>query len=212
VHLYIAVHLRAILRLRETFEARRLIEMDARALMGVLKPERARFVRLARSRVETEADAEDVVQCALQRAATHAEALDDPARARAWFYRILRRAIVDHHRARAAEPPRAEVDDELVDERSPEPTHAPCTCAVRLLGELRPAYAEILRRIDLEGGEAGAVAESLGISVGNLHVRLHRARKLLREEVKQHCGVATHAPCLDCTCDPQRRCSGAARS
>jgi RNA polymerase sigma factor (sigma-70 family) len=209
--LHASLHLRGVLRLRGTFQDRRLIGMDARALLGVLTPERARFVRLARSRVETVADAEDVVQRALQRAATHAGALEDGARARAWFYRILRRAIVDHHRLRRGEPPRVEVDEELPDERSLEPTSAPCACTVRLLGELRPAYADVLRRIDLEGSEPSDVAETLGISVGNLHVRLHRARRLLRDQVKEHCGVATHVPCLDCTCDSRRCCSGAPR-
>jgi RNA polymerase sigma-70 factor (ECF subfamily) len=183
--------------------------VDARALIADLIPERRRFVQLARSRVETEADAEDVVQHALQRAAARAGTLDDPARARAWFYRILRRAIADHHRARAMLPVRAETDVELAGDASAEPTRTPCSCAIRLLGELRPAYADVLRRVDVDGGEMTAVAEALGIAVGNLHVRLHRARKVLRDEVKHHCGVRSSGPCLDCSCDAHRRCSGA---
>jgi RNA polymerase sigma factor (sigma-70 family) len=202
------VCVRRIVRLRK---AGRLTRMDAPALLAVLIPERARFVRLARARVGTDADAEDVVQRSLARAAAHVASLGDPQRARAWFYRILRRAIVDHHRARAAEPARSDEEPEIADEQSLEPTRTPCVCAVRLLGELRPAYAEVIRRVDVEEGELAAVAEALGISVGNLHVRLHRARRLLRDEVKHHCGVATHRPCLDCTCDAQRRCSGHSR-
>jgi DNA-directed RNA polymerase specialized sigma24 family protein len=207
MQLHAPVHLRQVV-LREALDEHRVMGMDARALIASLMPERARFVRLARSRIETDADAEDVVQRCMQRAAAHAESLGDPARARAWFYRILRRGIVDHHRARATELPRAETDAEPADEHGFVPTRSPCTCAVRLLGELRPAYADVLRRVDIEEGEPAAVAEALGISVGNLHVRLHRARRLLRDEVKHHCGVATHRPCLDCTCGASRRCSG----
>jgi RNA polymerase sigma factor (sigma-70 family) len=174
--------------------------------MRTLTPERARFVRLVRGRVATEADAEDVVQIALQRASARAASLEDPARARAWFYRILRRALVDHHRARGAEPPRAGMDADPVDEGTLETPGVRCECAMRLLAGLRPAQAELLRRIEIEGQEPAAVAEALGISIGNLQVRLHRARRLLRDEVKHHCGVATLRPCLDCTCDARRRC------
>lgn len=184
--------------------------MDARALLSVLTPERARFVSLARGRVASTADAEDVVQRALMRAADRASSLDDPARARAWFHRILRNAIADHHRSRAGDPARAHSSADpadLADERTVEPVRTPCTCVMRLLEGLRPSYAEALGRVDLAGEEPSAVAAALGISTSNLHVRLHRARRALQERVREHCGVTSHRPCLDCTCDAQRRCS-----
>jgi hypothetical protein len=39
-----------------------MIPMEARALIEALNGERARFLQMARARVETEADAADVVQ------------------------------------------------------------------------------------------------------------------------------------------------------
>jgi RNA polymerase sigma-70 factor (ECF subfamily) len=180
--------------------------------MRVLANERARFVRMARRYVATDADAEDVVQRALLRASTRAESLEDPARAGAWFHRIVRHAIVDYHRARAADPLlRASVVDD-----SEEPAgadlapgaHAPCECAVRLLDQLRPAYAEVLRKVDLAGADPAEVAAALHISPGNLNVRLHRARRALRSAVEEHCGVHSGRPCLDCTCDRDNCCSG----
>jgi RNA polymerase sigma factor (sigma-70 family) len=165
----------------------------------------ARFVRMARSRVATEADAEDAVQRAMMRAAERAPQLIEAARARAWFYRILRRVIVDHHRRRA------------LDHGDPEPEHEPaaedeaprapaCRCALRMLAEVRPAYAEVVRRVDFEGEDPAAVARALGVSTTNLYVRLFRAKRALRERVQGHCGVSSIAPCLECTCDGQRRC------
>jgi RNA polymerase sigma-70 factor (ECF subfamily) len=179
--------------------------MNARALIAELMGERARFVRLARSRVATEADADDVVQRALIRAAERADQLADARRARAWFYRILRRAIVDHHRSRTPETsvdmleyePAAEVDG---------PRAPACGCAVRLLADLRPAYADVLRRVDFDGDDPSAVANALGLSMTNLYVRLHRARRALRERVVGHCGVSSIAPCLECTCRGKGRC------
>ena len=183
--------------------------MDAATLLDALMPERHRYVELVRRRVATDADAEDVVQRALLRAWTRAGTLDDPARAQAWFLRILRRGIIDHYRARAAQPiVGSEAAADVADEQSEAPTHTPCACAMRLLGEIRPAYADILLRIDVEGHDPAVVARELGIEVNNLRVRLHRARRILRDEVRHHCGVEDGRPCLDCTCDANRRCSG----
>jgi RNA polymerase sigma-70 factor (ECF subfamily) len=182
-----------------------LIAMEARALIQSLQGERARFVRMARSRVATEADAEDVVQRAMLRASERAAQAGDASRARAWFYRILRRTIADHHRARRPEVTGVDLDGlPAADvERPPAPE---CTCAPRLLGELRPAYADVVKRVDLEAQDPAVVAGALGISVANLYVRLHRARHALRERVQAHCGVTSVEPCLQCLCDARGRC------
>jgi RNA polymerase sigma-70 factor (ECF subfamily) len=182
--------------------------MEARALVQAIGGERARFVHMARSRVGTEADAEDVVQRAMMRAAERAASLEDPARLRAWFYRILRRTIVDHHRSKPRDARHERLDSAEVCDESGLDAPAPCgcACAVRLLGELRPAYAEILRRVDFDGQDPAAVAAALRISSTNLYVRLHRARAALRERVERHCGVSSVAPCLDCMCSTHERC------
>ena len=183
--------------------------MDAHALLEALSGERARLVRFTRQRVGTDSDAEDLVQLATLRAAERAGSLEDPARARAWFYRILRNAIVDHRRAASGEAARrsATQPDDVAEAAVHAPT--PCGCGPRLLAELRPNYAEVIRRVDLEGEEAGSAAAALGISQGNLDVRLHRARRSLRDAVCAYCGVGSSRPCLDCSCDEGRRCGSA---
>jgi RNA polymerase sigma-70 factor (ECF subfamily) len=179
--------------------------MDARALVDELTRERARFVRMARSRVATEADAEDIVQRALMRAAEHAGQLADAGRARAWFYRILRRAIVDHHRSKPVETSAEALDHEPATE--PDVPRAPvCRCALRLLAEARPAYAEVVRRVDFDEEDPAAVASALGVSMTNLYVRLHRARRAMRERLEGHCRVSSIEPCLECTCHAHGRC------
>jgi RNA polymerase sigma factor (sigma-70 family) len=200
--------LRRVVRLRDEAQGRTVDAMEARALVDALKAERARFVRLVRPRVANEADADDIVQRALIRASERAGTVADPARARAWFYRILRHALVDHHRERRSDPLRHRIDADLTELAGDDPAQdrSPCACGVRLLGGIRPAYAEVIRRVDVDGEDPVVVARALGISTGNLHVRLHRARRLLREKVGSHCGVVSVGPCLDCTCDGRRRC------
>jgi RNA polymerase sigma-70 factor (ECF subfamily) len=179
--------------------------MDARALSSLLQGERARFIRLVRVRVGSEADADDVVQRALLRATEKADTLADPSRALAWFYRILRRALADHHRTRPAAARGEPVDpDELAAPVAA--STSPCRCAARMLDELRPGYAEALRLVDVEGLEPPLAAERLGISANNFYVRLHRARRALRQRVEGHCGVTSVGPCLDCTCGTGARC------
>lgn len=179
--------------------------MEARTLVPLLADGRRGFVRLARRRLPTEADAEDVVQRAMMRATERAGSLEDPARVRPWFGRILLRGIADFYRSRR--PERApEATDIGVSAHALDGSGNACPCTLRLMGSLLPAYAEVLRRIDIEGEPPEAVAATLSISAGNLNVRLHRARRALREQVKRHCGVSTCGPCLDCTCDAHGRC------
>jgi RNA polymerase sigma factor (sigma-70 family) len=179
--------------------------MDTSVLTPLLMQERARFVATARRRLPTEADAEDVVQRAMMRAIEHAVSLEDPARVGSWFGRILQRTIADFYRSRKPETPSDSGDVDVAAE-SPEPVAHGCACSLRLLGDLPAAYSDVLRRIDVDGESPQAVAATLSISPTNLHVRLHRARRALRERVKAHCGVVTSGPCLDCTCDTHGRC------
>jgi len=178
--------------------------MDASGLSYLLAGERRRFVRLARRRLPTEADAEELVQRCMMRAAERAGSLEDPARAGAWFGRIVQRAIGDFYKS-----PRIEVTADgmpmEVAAEMPE-VRSLCPCSVRLLDALRPAYADILRRVDLAGQSPEAVATALALSSSNVHVRLHRARRALRRRVEEHCGVSTCGPCLDCTCGKSHCC------
>jgi RNA polymerase sigma-70 factor (ECF subfamily) len=174
-------------------------------LIALLARDRAQVLRMARRRLPSEADAEEVVQRALVRAVERAGSLEDPARAGVWFGRILHHAIADFYRARG----RARTEDiDALDlpAAEPEPAGNACRCGMTLLDSLRPAYADVLRHVDVDGEDTDAAAAALGISTTNLHVRLHRARKALRGRVEAHCCVSSAGPCLDCTCDEHRRC------
>ena len=75
-----------------------------------------------------------------------------------------------------------------------------------LIPTLKPEYAEILRRVDLEGAAVPSVAAELGISANNVTVRLHRARQALKKQLERCCGTCATHGCLDCTCDMQAGC------
>jgi RNA polymerase sigma-70 factor (ECF subfamily) len=90
---------------------------------------------------------------------------------------------------------------ELPDEASAEPeVGESCACSLAQLSALPAAYEDVLRRVDVDGSTLDEVASALNISKGNAAVRLHRARRALRDQLLKHCGVASARQCLSCAC------------
>ena len=75
-----------------------------------------------------------------------------------------------------------------------------CACITRLLPVLKPEYAEMIRRVDLDEQPVSGVARSLGITANNAMVRLHRARAGLKKQLERSCGTCATHGCLDCRC------------
>ncbi|MEZ0386248.1 MAG: RNA polymerase sigma factor [Verrucomicrobium sp.] len=162
------------------------------------------FLAFARQRLSSPELAADAVQESLLKALKSGDELRDEESARAWFYRILRRTIVDLYRhddvhRRAVVRLKAELDVEA--NPTEEEHRLTCRCFHALLPSLKPEYAEVIERLDLGGASPDDLSLQLGITRNNLTVRHHRARQQLRERLMQSCqSCATHG-CLDCTCE-----------
>jgi hypothetical protein len=74
-----------------------------------------------------------------------------------------------------------------------------------VLPALKPEYAEVLRRVDLAEEARETAAAALGITIGNLTVRLHRARQALRRVLELTCETCPIHGYLDCGCEYTRR-------
>ncbi len=175
------------------------------AAWAAIVEHRDRFRAFVRRRVENDAAADEILQQGVLRALERGPVPDDGERAVRWFYRVLRNAVIDHYRARSAERRRTEAlrGAESVDEPAalaPGEAPAACRCVTRLLPALRPAYASLLERIDLEGEATSEVAADLRVTPNNLMVRHHRARRALRASVERTCGACAQRGCFDCTC------------
>jgi RNA polymerase sigma-70 factor (ECF subfamily) len=160
------------------------------------------FLAFLESRVRNRAVAEDLLQAAFVKALERGGEIRDEERAVAWFYRLLRNALVDHWR-RAGREARAHEREAVEREpaaEDPDLHAAVCACMHSLLPTLRPAYAELLRRVDLEGASVSAVAAEIGITANNAMVRLHRARRAMLESLEASCGTCATHGCLDCEC------------
>jgi RNA polymerase sigma-70 factor (ECF subfamily) len=172
------------------------------ALARELLEDRDTFLAFLRARVRTRAYAEDIFQQALVKAVLHARDLRDRASTRAWFFRILRRAVADHHAQSEVRASRLAALAAEIDEATPREV-AVCACSLDRLGGIRRDYAEILRRVDIDEQSIAEAAATLGITVNNATVRLHRARRALREDLVAFCGTDSTRACMECSCNAE---------
>jgi RNA polymerase sigma-70 factor (ECF subfamily) len=161
------------------------------------------FLGFLERRLNDRALAEDILQDAFVRSIEKGEEVRDDEAAVAWFYRVLRNAIIDHHRRAGT---RSKALDGLAREMrdAVEPPHemheAICSCVTRLAATLKPEYAEAIRRVEVEGAGVQQFATESGISANNAAVRVFRAREALRKQVKASCRTCADHGCLECTC------------
>lgn len=142
-----------------------------------------------------------MLQNGLVKAMRNVSEVQDEQKLTAWFYQVLRNAMVDHIRSRRAREMRD--DAWAVSETTlhdPEAEKAACHCVEALIEQLKPAEAELVRRVELESEPVADAARASGISPNNASVTLHRARKKLRERLEAFCGECASSACLDCNC------------
>jgi RNA polymerase sigma factor (sigma-70 family) len=173
-------------------------------VLRVLLGNHARFLGFLERRVGSRDEAEDILQEAFVRSLGRTDSLRSAESATAWFYRVLRNALIDHHRregsrARAFVQLAAEAEEGSV-EPDRELEAVACACITALLDTLKPEYGTALRRVDLDGLSVRGFAEEAGITPGNAGVRLHRAREALRRQLARSCGTCLMHGCLDCSC------------
>jgi RNA polymerase sigma-70 factor (ECF subfamily) len=159
------------------------------------------YLRFVRSRLSDPDAAEDILQDAILKALKAEPDIDGEDRLAAWFYRLLRNAITDAYRRRAVQSRRSEP---LGDFDHPDPGDDDeaqiCACFRSLLPALKPAYAEAIEALDLEGEAPADYARRHGISSGTVKVRRHRARRALRDQLEATCRLCAAHGCLDCDC------------
>jgi RNA polymerase sigma factor (sigma-70 family) len=163
------------------------------------------FLGFLQARLPSRAVAEEVLQAAFVRTLEKGGSIRETESAVAWFYRLLRNALIDYYR-------RGAVEQRALDQQTAEaqlPSHdalqnVVCACMSILLPNLKAEYADVLRRVDLEETPLPQVAAALDITTNNATVRLHRARQALKRQLERSCGTCATHGCLDCRCGGPR--------
>jgi RNA polymerase sigma-70 factor (ECF subfamily) len=159
------------------------------------------FKAFLAARIGNEADAEDLLQNGLVKALERSADIKDGEKAVAWFYRVLRNAVIDHVRSRSAASRRDDTwaAEHMAAAGDPEAERQLCACFEKLLPALKPTHAELIRRVDLQSQTVNEAAAALGMTPNRASVTLHRARTELRMKLVNFCGDCA---CLEhCECE-----------
>jgi len=161
------------------------------------------FLAFLERRVGDRALAEDILQDAFVRSVEKGDDIRDDASAVAWFYRILRNAVIDHYRRSGARNRALESfarELEGATEPPPQTMEAICECVTRIASTLKPDYAAAIRRVEIDEVPVQTFAAEAGITPNNAAVRVFRAREALRKQVRASCGTCAEHGCVDCHC------------
>ena len=161
---------------------------------AVVVPHLDVLFRVARSLSVNSHDAEDLVQDTLLRAFRALDSFDG-RHPRAWLLTIMRNTNINRHRRQR--PTLLRGDSTLsveVERRNPPAPSAEDQAAISMtapwltvaLDTLSPRLREVVQLVDVEAVTYDEAAASLGIPVGTVMSRLHRARRRIRTHLTNH--------------------------
>jgi RNA polymerase sigma factor (sigma-70 family) len=173
-----------------------------------LLAQQKQFLAFVQRRVWDSGLAEDILQNAYLRAFEHQDDFQASESAVAWFYRLLRNAVIDSYRRRVSTNKALHAwtrELETAAQPSPDLYNEVCACLHGILDGLKPEYSEVLRAVDLGEQRLQDFAQQHKLSASNAGVRIHRARAALRKQLLRTCAACSEHGCLNCTCKKHPR-------
>ena len=174
--------------MRVVDEPRVAVDTEARFEREVV-PEIDVMLRVARSITGDPIEAEDLVQDSLIRAFRSIDTFDG-RHPRAWLLTIVRNTNINRHRRRRPvlldDPDALETSGLQPVTESVEDTYVAGTFDVAVDDSLRRLSddgRQVIELVDLIGYSYAEAAEALGVPVGTVMSRLHRARRKVREDL-----------------------------
>lgn len=175
-------------------------EFDFAKIYDVYQPKILRYL----SRFIGEGEAEDLTQETFVKVHQSLGAFRGESQLSTWIYRIATNTALDKMRHPSFQ--RVEqiaISDEIGESKVPDGISFPegrkpsiekelirdemNNCIRVYLEKLPEDYQAVLVLSEYEGLKNGEIADILGISVGTVKIRLHRARAKLKAELESHC-------------------------
>lgn len=164
-----------------------LVRRYERPIVGLI-------LRMVRDRGVAEELAQDVFVKAYDRLETY----DQRRKFSSWLFKVAHNATIDHLRRRRIdtvplETPQSD-DAQLADVLPASDAERPEDRVLRreigealeaAIGELRPAYREVLLLRFVEGASYAEIAEIMDLPLGTVKTHLHRARKQLADRLQE---------------------------
>lgn len=146
-----------------------------------------------------EVDAQDLVQETLLKAYRFIHSYQEGTNAKAWLFRILKNAFINEYRKRARQPDPIDYE-EVVHYQDREDASYSGYVDLRqeifqgLMGDevtialnhLPVDFRTVVLLCDIEGFTYEEIASIMDVPIGTVRSRLHRARNMLKEELKTY--------------------------
>lgn len=147
-----------------------------------------------------EDDAHDLVQDTYLKAFRFISSFEQGTNAKAWLFRILKNSFINDYRKRSKEPAKVDYQEIETTYNSEEGGEGQQTVDLRAhtvqdmigdevanaLNSLPVDFRTVIIICDIEGFTYEEMAKILDIPIGTVRSRLHRARNLLKEKLKNY--------------------------
>ncbi len=147
-----------------------------------------------------EDDANDLVQDTYLKAFRFIKSFEQGTNAKAWLFRILKNSFINDYRKKSKEPSKVDYQEVETTYNSEEASDTTYTVDLRadavqeLIGDevanalniLPVDFRTVIILCDIEGFTYEEMAKILDIPIGTVRSRLHRARNLLKEKLRNY--------------------------
>jgi RNA polymerase sigma-70 factor (ECF subfamily) len=144
-------------------------------------------------------DANDLVQDTYMKAFRFIESYKEGTNAKAWLFKILKNAFINEYRKKAKQPTKVDYED-IVAYQDEEDTAYSSYLDLReemfqnMMGDevttainsLPVDFRTVILLCDIEGFTYEEIAKIIDIPIGTVRSRLHRARNMLKEILKEY--------------------------
>lgn len=146
-----------------------------------------------------EEDANDLVQETYLKAYRFIDSYDAGTNAKAWLFKILKNAFINEYRKKSKQPTKVDYEDfigyqdsddrssvEFVDLRQEIFQGMIGDEVTKALNSLPVDFRTVVLLCDVEGFSYEEIAKITDIPIGTVRSRLHRARNMLKEQLKTY--------------------------
>ncbi len=147
-----------------------------------------------------EEDANDLVQEAYLKAYRFIASYEVGTNAKAWLFKILKNAFINNYRKKTKQPTRVDYEEVVNYHNEEDDTNYSSYSDMReeifqgMMGDevtnavnsLDVSFRTVLLLCDVEGFKYEEISKILDVPIGTVRSRLHRARNMLKEHLKEY--------------------------
>jgi RNA polymerase sigma-70 factor (ECF subfamily) len=147
----------------------------------------------------SEEDANDLVQDTFLKAFRFIESYERGTNAKAWLFKILKNSFINEYRRKTRQPGEVDFEEYLAFQDAEEPLQVGDLDlrdevfrgligdeVTQALNDLPVDFRTVIILCDIEGFSYEEIAKIIDIPIGTVRSRLHRARNLMKEKLRDY--------------------------